>query len=62
MCVYVCVRVCLIMMYKLIFLLLLPLQNLVLYSANILRAINFADFAVSLQSAKIISAKMNGHL
>ena len=32
------------------------------YSTNILRAINFADFAVSLQSVKIISATMNGHL
>ena len=32
------------------------------YSANISRAINFADFTVSLQSVKIISAKMNGRL
>ena len=32
------------------------------YSTNISRAINLADFAVSLQSAKIISAKMNRRL
>ena len=41
------------------------LQNFfyyVLYSTNILRPINFVDFAVSLQSVKIISATTNGHL
>ena len=29
------------------------------YSAKFLRAVNFTDFAVSLQNVKIISAKMN---
>ena len=37
-------------------------SNAIPYSANISRAINFAYFAVSLQSAKTISAKMNRRL
>ena len=36
--------------------------QLILYSAKFLRAVNFMDFAVSLQNTKIISAKMNRQL
>ena len=32
------------------------------YSAKFLRAVNFVDFAVFLQHAKIITVKMNGRL
>ena len=37
-------------------------KNCIPYSAKFVRAVNFSDYAVSHQSAKIISAKMNRRL